>query len=92
MEFQPDRERLRREYPLGEVEFPPSALKGKEQTKWVKLRDVVRWIWEEERDEVGWDNVAFAVQELPHPLVALRTSPPLPRFVARTPPQTSLIS
>ncbi|GAA6030387.1 hypothetical protein JCM8097_009083 [Rhodosporidiobolus ruineniae] len=65
MELEPDKDELRRRYPLGRLD-PPHKMNV---PRWEGMAEVLRWIWGPLEDK--WANVAWAAQELPTPLVAL---------------------
>ncbi|GAA5917702.1 hypothetical protein JCM6882_003480 [Rhodosporidiobolus microsporus] len=65
-EAQPNFKYIRKAFPLGRLASPP---RGRDEIKWAAMMEVVRWVWGVVPD--GWENVAWAVQELPLPLVAL---------------------
>lgn len=70
MEMQLDVETIRRRYPLRTVEEPAGFWRGRNRVKWIGMLEVVEWVWGEVPDRAL--NVAYVVQELPLPLVALR--------------------
>ncbi|GAA5822461.1 hypothetical protein JCM11251_006347 [Rhodosporidiobolus azoricus] len=66
IETQIDRVYIRRTFPLRAIAAPSTARKD---TRWKGLLEVVKWVWGSVPEV--WDNVAWVVQELPLPLVAL---------------------